>query len=43
MILQGFGSFQTKSVPTREHRNPKTGGKVIVSAHTKLVFKASKA
>ncbi len=43
LMMQGFGSFKTVHVPERTHRNPKTNAPVVVPAHDKITFKASKA
>ena len=40
--LPGFGTFGTRSRPTRTGRNPRTGEAVLVSASTSSTFKAGK-
>lgn len=39
--LTDFGTFQRKDVPERTARNPRTGEKITVEAHTKITFKPS--
>ncbi len=41
--LIGFGSFEVKSRPAREARNPRTGETIKVEASKAPVFKAGKA
>ncbi len=41
--LIGFGSFEPKSYPEREGRNPRTKEIVKIAARTGLAFKAGKA
>jgi integration host factor subunit alpha len=40
--LSSFGSFIVRSKRQRMGRNPKTGGKAVISARRVLLFKASK-
>ncbi len=40
--LPGFGTFGTRSRPTRTGRNPRTGEAVSISASTLPTFKAGK-
>lgn len=40
--LGGFGIFTMKNKAQSEARNPKTGEKVVVPAHNKIKFTASK-
>ena len=40
--IRGFGSFKTKSRKTRIGRNPRTGDKVQIPAHTLPAFKFSR-
>ncbi len=41
--LIGFGSFEVKSRPAREARNPRTGETIKVEASKAPLFKAGKA
>ena len=41
--LVGFGTFEPKSYPEREGRNPRTKEIVKIAARTGLTFKAGKA
>ena len=40
--LIGFGSFDTRKVPARKGRNPRTGEDITIAAHVTPVFKAGK-
>ena len=41
--LVGFGSFEPKTYPAREGRNPRTKEIVKIAARTSAVFRAGKA
>lgn len=41
--LIGFGSFEVKTRPAREARNPRTGETIKVEASKAPIFKAGKA
>ena len=41
--IAGLGKFITKEVPERTHRSPANGQSVVKPAHTRVVFKVSKA
>ncbi len=40
--FNGFGFFTVADIAEREGRNPRTGEKIIIAAHKKIVFKPSK-
>jgi nucleoid DNA-binding protein len=40
--IRGFGSFKTKNKKVRTGRNPRTGDKVEIPAHTAIAFKFSR-
>jgi integration host factor subunit beta len=40
--IRGFGSFQTKYMPSRKARNPKTGEQIMTKPRSKVSFKAGK-
>ena len=40
--LVGFGSFESKAVPERPGRNPKTGEIITIAARNAPTFKAGK-
>lgn len=40
--LPGIGKLKPVQVPGRDRRNPRTGEKVFVPAHLKVVFRPSK-
>ena len=39
--IPGFGSFTTKTRPTRQGRNPRTGERIAIAASTTSPFKAA--
>jgi DNA-binding protein HU-beta len=41
--VNGFGSFEVKTVKAREGRNPKTGETIKIEASKKVNFKVAKA
>jgi len=41
VMVKGFGTFQLKTTPAHEARNPMTGKPVSVPEKSKVVFKAS--
>lgn len=43
IIFVGLGKFEVADVAEREHRNPKTGEKIMIPAHKAIKFKASKS
>lgn len=43
VTIPGFGTFKGVKVAARECRNPATGKKIKVPAHTKMAFSMSKA
>ena len=40
--IAGFGKWEVKEAKERNGVNPKTGAKLVIAAHPKLSFKASK-
>lgn len=40
--LVGFGSFESKAVPEKKGRNPKTGEAITIAARNAPTFKAGK-
>lgn len=39
VVIHGFGTFSRKDKPSRNARNPKTGGAIVVQAYSTLSFK----
>ncbi len=43
VTLPGFGTFETKTRPARQGRNPQTGATIPIPERQAMTFKASKA